>query len=262
MISNKKGEGLNKLVEIMNTLRGKDGCPWDKEQTLESLKQYMLEETYEVFEALDKNDIEEHKEELGDVLLQIVFQARLRDEKNEFDIEDVISTICEKLVRRHPHIFGDVKVKDSKEVMSNWMKIKKTEKKEYKSALDGVPKALPGLIKSYRLQEKASRVGFDWPDVSGVKQKIKEELSELEEAVKSNKTEDIEHELGDVLFAIVNYARFLNIQPESALQKCNNRFVNRFSFIESKMDEENRKFEETDIDYLEKLWQMAKKNNL
>src|SRR5512139_2962216 len=219
------------LVAIMDRLRGPDGCPWDREQTLRTLRPYVLEETYEVLEAIDAGDPREHCEELGDLLLQIVFQAQLAKEESKFDFADVAEAISSKLVSRHPHVFGDAKVKDAEGVLRQWAALKREEKKAKgggRSVLEGVPREMPALARADRLTEKASRVGFDWPDAAGARAKVTEELSELDEAIASGDRVAVEHELGDALFALANLGRKLGLPPEEALRGSVRRFISRF----------------------------------
>jgi MazG family protein len=220
---------LYRLVDVMKRLRSPGGCPWDREQTHESLKPYLLEEAYEVLSAIDMHDDEELKEELGDLLLQIVFHAQLADEENRFSIDDVAESIVKKLIRRHPHVFSEVKVNGSEEVLQNWEKIKKDEGK--KSALDGVPPTLPALLKARRVQEKAKRVGFDWDNAEGAFEKVVEEVNELKKAIVEGKKGSVEEELGDLLFSIVNVSRFLDVDAEDALRKTIHKFMVRFQYI-------------------------------
>lgn len=251
---------FEKLVWIMKELRSK--CPWDRVQTRESLKPYIIEEAYEVVSAIEDNDPSKLKEELGDLLLQIVFQAEIASEKGEFDIYDVIESLCDKLIRRHPHVFGDLKLEDKDRVLENWEKIKAKEKKDRESVLDGVPDSLPSLLAAYRLQEKASRLGFDWSNIEDVLKKVDEEFDELKEAMERKDKGEIEAELGDLLFAIANLARFLDVDPEGALRKCNRRFKERFRYIEKSLKEKGLKWEEVDLEYLDRLWEEAKKKGL
>ncbi len=248
---------FDRLVDIMHQLRQK--CPWDRKQTRESLKPYLIEEAYEVLDAIESGDPEKLKEELGDLLLQVVFHAEIAKERGEFDIYQVIEFLCNKLIYRHPHVFGDVKVKDAEEVLRNWEKLKKKEKNHRGSVLDGVPKDLPALIQAFRLQEKASKVGFDWESVEGVKAKVEEEWQELLKAMEKGDPKAIEMELGDLLFAIANMARFLNVDPESALRMCNARFKERFSFIERELQKEGKSPEDVSLEHLDRLWEEAKK---
>ena len=250
-----------RLVEIMATLRGPTGCPWDREQTSDTLKPYLVEETYEVLEALEAKNLHEFKEELGDLLLQIVFHSQLMAEAGVFTIDDVAQAIGDKLVRRHPHVFGDVKVKDADEVVQNWAKIKAQEKagKTDRSVLAGVPHGAPALIQAQRLGEKASRVGFDWSSAADVFQKVEEEMQELAATLPSAETERQEHELGDLLFALTSLARHLNIDAETALRKAGKRFNTRFRYIEEQLTANYEDIHHTSLTRLEELWQEAKR---
>lgn len=253
------GASFERLVGIMARLRAPDGCPWDQEQTLESLKPYAVEETYEVLEAIDENNVQHHKEELGDLLLQVVFQAELRREAEEFDAADVAHGICDKLVRRHPHVFGDKKADGSKEAFQQWELIKAQEKeKKDRSIIDGVPKALPALIRAQRTTEKASRVGFDWNDMSGPIEKVAEETAELREAIKSKDTDAITDELGDLLFAIVNLSRFLDVSAEDALTKSTNKFSRRFKGVETRVKERGQRMQDVELEELDRIWDEIK----
>lgn len=244
-----------KFVEIIKKLRTE--CPWDKEQTHASLRRCLLEESYEVLEAIDNNNLEELKRELGDLLLQVVFHTTISEERNEFTLSDVIKLENDKLIARHPHVFGDVKVKGSDEVKTNWEKLKSKEGRE--STLDGVPKELPALFRAYRIQEKASKVGFDWDDEKPVYQKILEEINELKNNIDSGtEKEKVADEFGDVLFSIVNYARFLKINPEDALRKTIEKFVKRFQRIEEFAKSKNRKLEEMSLEEMDKIWNKVK----
>jgi tetrapyrrole methylase family protein/MazG family protein len=242
----------------MNTLRSEHGCPWDREQSHESLKPYMVEETYEVLDAIDRRDDEELLEELGDLLLQIVFHAQIASEENRFTVYDVAQTIVRKLVRRHPHVFGDVKVEDSREVLQNWEEIKKEEGKD--SILDGIPKGLPALLKARRVQEKVRRVGFDWKDSTGALDKVREEVGELERAVAEEGTgKRMEEEFGDVLFSLVNVSRFLDIDAEEALRRTVDKFTKRFRYLESRIaDDDSRSIAEYSLEELDSLWEESK----
>ncbi|MGB9807368.1 MAG: nucleoside triphosphate pyrophosphohydrolase [Thermosulfidibacteraceae bacterium] len=251
---------FDRLVWIMKELRAK--CPWDRVQTWDSLKPYIIEEAYEVVSAIEERNVQKLKEELGDLLLQVVFQSEIASESKEFDIYGVIEFLCEKLIRRHPHVFGDLNVEDKEEVLENWEKIKSSEKKSRESLLDGVPDSLPALLSAYRLQEKASRVGFDWGDITSVWKKVEEELGELKEAVEKGSRDNIEAELGDLLFAIANLARFLDVDPESALRMCNRRFKERFKYIEESLREKGLKWGDVNLEYLDKLWEEAKERGL
>ncbi|MBI3246961.1 MAG: nucleoside triphosphate pyrophosphohydrolase [Deltaproteobacteria bacterium] len=250
-----------RLVEIMAMLRGPNGCPWDREQTPDSIKPYLVEETYEVLEALEAKDLPAFKDELGDLLLQIVFHSQLMAEAGVFTIDDVAQAIGDKLVRRHPHVFGNVKVKDADEVAQNWTKIKAQEKKGKadRSVLAGVPHGAPALIQAQRLGEKASRVGFDWTSVENVLKKVEEETRELTETLADTDSERQEHELGDLFFALTNVARHLHIDAETALRKAGKRFSNRFRFIERTIEEAAGDIHQTSPARLEELWEEAKR---
>lgn len=245
----------DRLLTIMDELRTQ--CPWDKKQTMESLRYLTIEETYELGEAILENDLEEVKKELGDLLLHIVFYARIASETGDFDMGDVANDICEKLIRRHPHIYGDTKVGGEEEVKANWEKIKLQEGK--KSVLEGVPKSLPSLVKANRIQEKVAGVGFDWEEPGQVLDKVHEELGELKEAMALDQRDKVEAELGDVLFSLVNYARFLGINPENALERTNSKFINRFVFLESRAREAGRKLSEMSLAEMDLHWEAAKK---
>jgi XTP/dITP diphosphohydrolase len=248
------GEKFEKLVNVMRRLRVE--CPWDKEQTHDSIKSATLEETHELIEAIDNNDFDEMKGELGDILLHIVFHSQMASETDKFNIDDVIDGITEKLIRRHPHVFGETKVKDNDEIMYNWEKIKLEEGR--KSVLDGVPKALPQLHRAFRIQEKASKVGFDWEKKENVWEKVKEEIKEFEEVSNSGDQAKIEEELGDLLFSIVNYTRFIGINPENALRITNEKFIKRFNYIEEKLNEEGKKITDSNLTEMDKLWEESK----
>jgi tetrapyrrole methylase family protein/MazG family protein len=256
-MKNDIGKKFERLIEIMARLRAPNGCPWDREQTPDSITPYLLEETYETIEAITSGDKAHVREELGDLLLQVVFQSQMANEAGDFDVGGVIDSISEKLIRRHPHVFGDTKVKGSKDVLTNWEHIKKSEGK--KSLLGGVPETLPALLKAYRLGEKASRVGFDWNNAEGVLEKIEEEARELHEAKKGGIKKDIEHEYGDLLLILANLGRFLKIDPETALRKATNRFIRRFQCMEETAAGRKLDLKKLDIEKLEELWQEAKK---
>lgn len=247
------------LMNIMRKLRGPGGCPWDAEQTHESLTRYLLEETYEVIEAIDEKSPQHLKEELGDLLLQPVFHAAIAEESGKFTIDDIIGTLCEKLIRRHPHVFGDLEIKDSEAQIENWEKIKKLEKGDERlSALSGVPDHLPALMRAHKISEKASRVGFDWEHVDQVHAKVMEELHEFEEAWAGGDPNRMEEELGDLLFAIANLGRFLSLNPEEALRKTINRFKKRFSYVEAGLQSQGVPMQDATLEEMEKLWEMAK----
>jgi tetrapyrrole methylase family protein/MazG family protein len=248
---------LYKLVRVMKRLRSKNGCPWDHEQDHESLKPYLLEETYEVLEAIDNRDDEELSEELGDLLLQIVFHAQIAAERGKFTIDDVAKKIVKKLKRRHPHVFGKTKVRGSDEVLQNWEEIKKDEGKL--SVLAGVPDHLPALLRARRVQEKAKRVGFDWDSVDGAFEKILEEVGELKDAASEMNKQKIEDEFGDILFSIVNISRFLGIDAEGALRKTINKFKKRFQYVESIAEKKGEKpLNQYSLNELDAMWDEAK----
>ncbi|MBN1352502.1 nucleoside triphosphate pyrophosphohydrolase [candidate division KSB1 bacterium] len=249
---------FQKLVEIMRTLRGKDGCPWDKEQTHSSLRQYLLEEAHEVLEALDDGNDEELRIELGDLLLQIVFHAQIASEAGKFAIGDVIRAINEKLIRRHPHVFGDKKIQTSEQQTVNWEKIKKLEGK--KSVLDGVPRTLSALLRAHRIQHKAAHVGFDWQKAEDVWKKVEEEMKELTEVVAEKDQSKIESEFGDLLFALVNYSRFICVNPEDALGRTIAKFTSRFKYIEAKLRKSGKSIDMASFEEMDQLWEESKKS--
>lgn len=248
------------LVEIMKLLRAPGGCPWDREQDHKSIRQNFIEETYEVIEAIDNEDKELLKEELGDVMLQVVFHAEMESEKNEFNIDDVCDGICKKLIIRHPHVFGNVQADTSEKVLSNWDKIKMQTKsqKSQSDAMDSVSKSLPSLMRSTKIQQKAAKVGFDWSDVNGALDKLSEEVAELKETVKENNKEHQTEELGDVLFSVVNVSRFLKIDSEEALYKACDKFSNRFRKVENLAKERNIDMKTATLEELDSLWEEVK----
>ena len=248
-------KAIDRLLTIMDELRVQ--CPWDKKQTIESLRHLTIEETYELADAILENDLEEVKKELGDLLLHIVFYSKIGSETNDFDIADVANAICDKLIDRHPHIYGDVVVKDEEEVKRNWEKLKLKEGK--KSVLEGVPKSLPALVKASRIQDKVAGVGFDWEEPHQVWEKLQEELGELNEEVRVGNKERIEQEFGDVLFSMINYARFLNINPENALERTNKKFIHRFTYLERKANELGKSLDEMSLAEMDVYWEEAKK---
>jgi len=248
-------QAFDRLLTIMDDLR--DQCPWDKKQTLQSLRHLTIEETYELGDAILENDLEEVKKELGDLLLHIVFYAKIGSETQDFDVADVCNAICEKLIHRHPHIYGDVKVKDEEEVKQNWEKLKLKEGK--KSVLEGVPKGLPALVKASRIQDKVKGVGFDWEESHQVWDKVQEELQELQVEVASGDQDKMEAEFGDVLFSMINYARFLNINPEDALERTNKKFISRFQYLESKAAELGKPLMDMTLAEMDVFWNEAKK---
>lgn len=249
-----KLEAFGRLLDVMNELREK--CPWDQMQTFETLRHLTIEETYELGDAILNKDLNEIKKELGDLLLHIVFYSKLGSEENAFDIADVINDIIEKLIYRHPHIYGDVYASDAEDVKKNWEALKLSEGKQ--SVLEGVPKGLPALIKAQRMQEKAAGVGFDWNTKQQVWSKFEEELAELDEALLKDNKKAIEAEFGDVLFSLINYARFLKINPESALERTNQKFIRRFQYIEDKAKAQASSIDKLSLDEMEALWQEAK----
>lgn len=250
---------LDPLVKVMARLRSPDGCPWDNEQTHATLRRYIIEEVYEVLEAIDEQDPVHLCEELGDLLLQIVFHARIAEEKGDFSMQNVVDTVTEKLIRRHPHVFGDISVRDAAEVIVNWDAIKRREKTvNPRSALDGVPKGLPALLRANKLQLKAAKVGFDWDDIAPVWDKVAEELAELREAAQSGDQARIEDELGDVVFAVVNLGRFLGVEAEVALNGTNNKFLRRFQQVEEAVKAKGLKWQDLNLQAMDVLWEEAK----
>lgn len=250
---------MTPLVDVMETLRSPGGCPWDIEQTHDSLRRYMIEEVYEVIEAIENEDAPLLCEELGDLLLQIVFHARVAEECGSFSMQDVIDGVTEKMIRRHPHVFGDISVRDAGEVLVNWEAIKAQEKEgQRKSALDGVSPGLPALMAAFKLQKKAAKVGFDWTEIKDVWEKVREELGELAEASAEGDTKAIEEEFGDVLFSLVNLSRFLHIEPETSLTAANHKFRRRFTFIEDKIAALGKKWDGMTLAEMDKLWEQAK----
>lgn len=247
-------DAFSRLLDIMDDLREK--CPWDRKQTMESLRNLTVEEVYELADAILEDDAQEIKKELGDVLLHIVFYSKIGSEKAKFDIADVINSLCKKLIDRHPHIYGDVKATDEKQVKENWEKLKLKEGN--KSVLQGVPKSLPALVKASRIQDKVAGVGFDWEKPAQVFEKVKEELSELQEEIEQNQQDKIEQEFGDVLFSMINYARFLKIDPETALERTNKKFIYRFQYLEEKAKENNLDLSEMSLSEMDKFWEEAK----
>ena len=243
------------MLTIMDELR--EQCPWDKKQTIRTLRHLTIEETYELGDAILENDLNEVKKELGDLLLHIVFYARIGSETNDFDMADVANDICEKLISRHPHIYGDVKVANEEEVKQNWENLKLKEGK--KSVLEGVPKSLPAIVKANRIQDKVSGVGFDWEEPHQVFEKLKEELDELQHEVTEENSDKIEQEFGDVLFSMINYARFLKIDPESALERTNKKFIKRFQYLENKAKTLGKTLKEMSLTEMDVYWNEAKK---
>ncbi|MDC3258333.1 nucleoside triphosphate pyrophosphohydrolase [Flavobacteriales bacterium] len=251
---NKKSKAFVRLLTIMDELREK--CPWDKKQTMDSLRYLTIEELYELSDAILDKDTDEIKKELGDVLLHIVFYSRIASETNDFDITDVINSVCDKLIHRHPHIYGDVDVKDEVEVKKNWEKLKLKEGKQ--SVLEGVPKSLPAIVKSFRIQEKVRGIGFDWDNKNQVWEKVVEEIEELKIEIKNGNQDRIESEFGDVLFALTNYARFVNVNPEDALERTNKRFIKRFQIMENIISAEGLSLSDMSLSEMDIFWDKAK----
>lgn len=248
----KKLEAFTRLLKIMDELREK--CPWDQKQTFQSLRNLTIEETYELADAILVEDLDEIKEEIGDIMLHMVFYAKIAEEKKAFDIADAINACCDKLVHRHPHIYGDVKVNGEEDVMKNWERLKLAEGK--KSVLQGVPKSLPAMVKAYRMQEKTAQVGFEWENAGQVWEKVEEEMAEMKETLDQNLSQERkEEEFGDVIFSMINYARFKGIDPETALERINLKFKTRFEYIEKNAD---RDLEEMSLEEMDKLWNEAK----
>lgn len=252
---NNNGEAFERLVTIMNDLRV--GCPWDKKQTIHTLRQMTLEETYELTDAITEENWKGIREELGDLLLHIVFYAKIGSEQSQFTIKDVINGICDKLIARHPHIYGDVQVSNDEEVKRNWEKLKMKEGK--KSVLSGVPKGLPALIKAMRLQEKAKQVGFEWENKEQVWEKVKEEEAELQEVIATGEQAKMEEEFGDLLFSLINFARFLNIDAENALEVTNKKFISRFSQMEAKAQATGKPLAEMTLEEMDAIWNQIKR---
>jgi len=249
-------KAFTKLIDIMVKLRGPHGCPWDKEQTHKSLKPYLLEEVYEVLETLDHNDFHGLKEELGDLLLQIIFHSQLASEENQFTILDVLNNINDKLIRRHPHVFGDSVINSSEEQQLHWEKLKKEEGRS--SALDGSPKLLPALLRAHRIQIKASTVGFDWTELDDVMNKVDEELEELKDAQTTGDIDAQFEEFGDLLFSIVNLSRFMHINPEDALRRATDKFINRFHKLEKEMEVQGKDLKKATLDEMDHVWNRIK----
>ncbi|RKX73925.1 MAG: nucleoside triphosphate pyrophosphohydrolase [Spirochaetes bacterium] len=259
--SDENNQAFMDFLGIITTLRGPDGCPWDKEQTAESLRAHLIEESYEAVEAIEENDPDHVREELGDVLLLISMISQIYSETDDFTIKDVIDEISAKLIRRHPHVFGDEKVEDAEEVLKNWdrIKIDIEGRGADSSVLDGIPGSLPPLERSYKIQKKAAKRGFDWPDINGPKDKIIEELNEIEIAVEEESPEDIEGEIGDLLFSVVNYSRHLGIDPALALGRTNRKFEKRFKYVESSMQKDSIPMNPENIEVMDRYWDSSKK---
>lgn len=264
-LAEQRGATFPRLVELMQRLLAEDGCPWDREQSFSSLRRYVLEEACEVIDAIDRGDRGELRAELGDLLLQVVFQAELGRAEGSFGPDDVVQAICDKLVHRHPHVFGDLAVEGSGEVLRNWELIKAEEKKKAgkKGVLEGVPRSLPALVRAQRVGEKVARVGFDWADASGSRAKVGEELGELDAAIAAGDKDAMEAELGDALFALVNLARHLDVDAESALRRTNDKFTSRFAHVEARVEEQHGGFgkpggERLPLEVLDRYWDEAK----
>jgi XTP/dITP diphosphohydrolase len=253
-----KQNAFGRLLTIMDELREK--CPWDRKQTMQSLRHLTIEEVYELADAVLEDNRDEVKKELGDILLHIVFYAKIASETGSFDIKGVIDSLCEKIIHRHPHIYGDVQVADEAEVSRNWEKLKLKEGKT--SVLEGVPVSLPAMVKALRIQDKAKASGFDWEQTEQVWEKVEEEISELRKEIVDGQQEKVEEEFGDVLFAMVNYARFLGVNPEDALEKTNRKFIRRFRFMEDRLREKGLKFSEMTLPEMDVFWNMAKAEGL
>lgn len=249
-----KLQAFGRLLDIMDELREK--CPWDRKQTMESLRHLTIEEVYELGDAILDNDLEEVRKELGDIILHVVFYSKIGEEKESFNVADVLNGICDKLIDRHPHIYGDVEVKDEEEVKANWEKLKMKEGR--KSVLEGVPKSLPAMVKASRIQDKARGAGFDWEKKEQVWEKVQEEQRELKQALLEGNGERIEDEFGDVLFSMINYARFLDIDPESALERTNKKFISRFMHMEKNINRDGLKMHDLDLKSLDVYWDKAK----
>ena len=257
-------ELFESLVEIIATLRGENGCPWDREQTHSSLKSTLIEETYETVEAIDSGNPDKLKEELGDLLLNLMLQAQIAAESQDFDIYDVIEILTEKLIRRHPHVFADVQVDNAEDVVKNWEAIKRQEAgyEDRKSVLDGIPNALPSLLRGQKIQKRAARVGFDWDDIADVIAKVDEELAEVKESLNNNEPEAVEMEIGDLLFAVVNLCRFVDLQAEETLRKSNRKFINRFKRMETELEKQGKTIDNQTLAELDEIWEQVKKYEL
>lgn len=249
-----KLEAFKRLLNIMDDLR--TGCPWDKKQTLESLRPLTIEETYELADAIMDNDLDALKGEIGDIMLHMVFYSKIADEKGAFDIGDVLNAICDKLIHRHPHIYGDVEVANEEEVKANWEKLKLKEGK--KSVLEGVPNSLPALVKAQRIQEKVKGVGFEWDSIEQVYAKVEEELEELKVEIQGGNQEEIEKEFGDVIFALINYGRWIGVNAENALSKTNNKFKSRFEWMENAMLQDKKNIGEMSLEEMDEYWEKSK----
>jgi tetrapyrrole methylase family protein/MazG family protein len=258
MAMKQREKDFKRLVSIMENLRSSHGCPWDREQTMESLKTYLIEEVYEIMEAIEENDPEALREELGDLLFHILFLSRIAEEQGAFDIWDVIDRISKKMVTRHPHVFGEKKVSSSSEVEVNWSDLKEKEKSNRRSILDGIPKHLPALLRAHRITERAGRVGFDWEKTDDIFEKLDEEIGELNQALSQGHRQKIEDELGDVVFVLVNVARLVGINPEEALRKTTDKFIRRFHYIEKTLERSKKSLKEASLEEMDRLWEQSK----
>jgi tetrapyrrole methylase family protein/MazG family protein len=256
--SKKAGQKFSQLVEILDDLRGVNGCPWDREQDERTIANYFLEEVYESIEALFSQDVRSLAEELGDVLMEVVFLSRIAKEKGNFTISDILDGINQKMIRRHPHVFGDKRIKDSASVWEAWNRQKLREKKR-KSVFDGIPKTTPSLLASFQIGLRASSFGFDWKKPQDVLEKVKEEVAELEKAVQEKKEDEMTKEVGDVLFSLVNVSRHLGVNPEIALRQANKKFIQRFQFVENRLKEEGKELKQSSLEEMDKIWEEAKK---
>lgn len=256
--NNPEKPSLKDLQSLVQKLRGPDGCPWDREQDFQDLKQYLLEECYEVLEAINSSSFEKLKEELGDLLFHIVFLAQMAQEKEAFELQDVLEGIEQKMIRRHPHVFGNVSVSDTEEVRRNWLKIKRNEKENSDSLLGSIPDHLPALQRAYRLSQRASRVGLDWPEPQSVLEKVKEEIRELEQALDRDQEDEVREEFGDLLFSIANLARHLKLNPEDRLQESNRKFLQRFQLMEKRALQEGRALETLSPEEMDRWWEQIK----
>ena len=258
-------EELRELIALIRKLRAPDGCPWDRKQTKQDIAKYLLDETYELFDALAENDLEHIQEELGDVLFLILFVAEIASEAREFSLADAMKSIKEKMIRRHPHVFGDVKVNSVQDIKDNWQEIKKQERaniQEDRNIFSNIPRSLPALQRAQKITAAASRCGFDWPDISGVKAKLKEELDELEQARKMNDAQKIEEEMGDILFTLVNLSRFTSVDAEQALSGTIDKFLQRFSYITRCLSERGKSLEDASLSEMDALWNEAKEKRI
>jgi len=254
---NRKTEAFQRLLDVMDELRAK--CPWDREQTFESLRNNTIEETFELVDAISEMDMPEIKKELGDLLLHVVFYAKIADEQGAFDIADVANSLCDKLIYRHPHVFADVHANTPEQVSQNWEALKQKEKDRKGGVLSGVPKSMPPLVKAYRIQEKVAAVGFDWEKKEDVWEKVKEEMAEVDAEIQSGDMEKLEGEFGDLLFVIINAARLYGVNPEAALERCNKKFIRRFNHVEARCKEQGKAIRETSLEEMDGYWCEAKK---